>query len=158
MSEISSLVHGLGKRLGRNHLTLSTAESCTGGMIGHFLTNEPGSSEWYKGGIVAYSNTLKRDILNVEESVFVSYGAVSSQCVQSMAMGVAALTKSDISAAVSGIAGPGGGTDEKPVGTVFIAWKIKDDVLWEKNVFQGNRLEIKFQAALKAISVLYEKV
>lgn len=158
MSEISNLVHELGKRLVKIQSTLSTAESCTGGLIGHFLTNEPGSSEWYKGGVIAYSNALKRDILSVEEEIFTSYGAVSSQCVLTMVRGVAALTRSDISAAVSGIAGPGGGTDEKPVGTVFIAWKVKDEVWWEKNIFQGNRLDVKFQTALKVVSALLGKV
>lgn len=158
MSEISGLVHELGERLGKNNLTLSTAESCTGGMIGHFLTNEPGSSAWYKGGVIAYCNDLKRDLLNVEESIFDTYGAVSSQCVVSMVRGVAALSRSEISAAVSGIAGPGGGTDDKPVGTVFIAWKVRNDLGWEKRVFQGNRLKIKSETVFRVISLLLEKV
>jgi nicotinamide-nucleotide amidase len=154
MKNISIRIKELAALLLQRNFFLSTAESCTGGLIGHLLTNEPGSSAWYKGGIVAYSNSLKTEILAVNRDLLNEHGAVSSQCVLSMARGLSALTGSQVSVAVSGIAGPGGGTLEKPVGTVYIAWSILDEFIWEKNIFQGNRREIKILTAERAINKL----
>ncbi len=158
MTDISHQISVLARLLKQRNFFLSTVESCTGGLIGHLLTNEPGSSDWYLGGVVAYSNTLKTRILGVEEEIINKHGAVSSQCVLSLAQGVLKLTGSQVSVAVSGIAGPGGGTVEKPVGTVYIGWCALGDTWWEKNVFFGDRLKIKSQSVKKALQGLIEKI
>lgn len=154
MISISTQVKKLAALLLQSNLLLGTAESCTGGLIGHLLTNEPGSSAWYQGGIIAYSNALKTDILGVEKDLLNKHGAVSSQCVLSMALGVSKLTASQVGLAVSGIAGPGGGTLEKPVGTVYIGWCVSGEAWWEKNFFYGTRMEIKVLTAGRAIDGL----
>ena len=144
----------LARALEQQKLVLTTAESCTGGLISHLLTNEPGSSGWYWGGVVAYTNALKVSLLKVDPDILRSHGAVSSQCVTAMALGAAGLTEAQVSLAVSGIAGPGGGTGEKPVGTVYLAWHFAGRTWWEKNLFKGNRKEVKMQAAARAIQEL----
>ncbi len=154
MTDISTRVQELAGLLLQKKFFLSTAESCTGGLIGHLLTNQPGSSAWYMGGAVAYSNSLKIKILGVNQELLYQYGAVSSECVLGMARGVSDLTGSQVSVAVSGIAGPDGGTPDKPVGTVYIAWGGSGDFRWEKNIFSGDRHEVKFQSAERAIETL----
>lgn len=109
------------KLFSKNKLTLSVAESCTGGKISNMLTSVPGSSLYFKGGVVAYSNEIKINSLNVDKSIIEQYGAVSEQVVSEMAVNIREIFKTDYSVAVSGIAGPDGGTDLKPVGTVWIA-------------------------------------
>lgn len=156
MKDITARVQELAVLLLRRNFFLSTAESCTGGLIGHLLTNEPGSSSWYLGGIVAYSDSMKIKILGVERDLLDKHGAVSSQCVLSMARGVSSLSGSQVSVAVSGIAGPGGRTMAKPVGTVYISWRVLDDIWWEKNIFSGTRQEIKTFTASKAIKGLLD--
>jgi nicotinamide-nucleotide amidase len=156
MKDIAAQIQELAVLLLRRNFFLSTAESCTGGLIGHLLTNEPGSSSWYFGGIVAYSDPMKIKILGVKRDLLDRHGAVSSQCVLSMARGVSNLTGSQVSVAVSGIAGPGGGTMEKPVGTVYISWRVLDDTWWEKNIFSGTRQEIKTFTAHKALKGLLD--
>ncbi len=108
------------KTLRENKKTLSVAESCTGGMISSRIINVPGASEVFLGGVVAYDNSVKKNLLKVSDDILERYGAVSEQCVLQMAQGVKRLTNSDIALSVSGIAGPSGGSDEKPVGTVFL--------------------------------------
>lgn len=116
----------IGKSLNEKCLTISTAESCTGGFIAHKITLIPGSSNYYKGSIVAYSNQIKTNILYIKKETIDKFGAVSQEVVEEMAKGVSELFHTDCSIAVSGIAGPDGGTDEKPVGTVWVCTKIKD--------------------------------
>ena len=113
-AEINELLRG-------RHMTLSTAESCTGGGIAAAITSCPGSSDVFKGSVVAYANEIKSSVLAVPESILTEYGAVSEATVRAMAAGVSSLMKTDCAVATSGIAGPGGGTDEKPVGTVWVA-------------------------------------
>lgn len=115
------LQQALGELLKNENSTLATAESCTGGNIARLITSVPGSSAYFKGGIVAYSNEIKQNVLGVEEDILKNYGAVSAQTVEMMAKGALKLMKTDYAIAVSGIAGPDGGTPEKPVGTVWIA-------------------------------------
>lgn len=103
------------------HLTLATAESCTGGNIAHHITLLPGSSEFFLGGVVSYANSVKNGVLGVDMADIEKYGAVSQPVVEQMAEGVARLTGADVAVATSGIAGPGGGTADKPVGTVWMA-------------------------------------
>ncbi|MFO7727956.1 MAG: CinA family protein [Desulfonatronovibrio sp.] len=151
MSDISARAGVLADLLQKRGFFISTAESCTGGLIGHLLTNEAGSSAWYAGGVVAYSNALKKNILGVSDEIIDMHGAVSSECVSSMVKGLTDLTRAQAGIAVSGIAGPGGGTSDKPVGTVFIAWKVQNRSWWERYCFQGSRLEIKSQTAAQAV-------
>ena len=120
-NENDNMASVVGDLLKRNKLTLSVAESCTGGTISQLITQNPGSSEYYLGSVVAYSNRVKRDVLGVNENLIANHGAVSKQVVESMADGVRQLTGSTFSIATSGIAGPDGGTPNKPVGTLWIA-------------------------------------
>tara|TARA_B100001115_G_C15842246_1_gene422632 strand:- start:1654 stop:2901 length:1248 start_codon:yes stop_codon:yes gene_type:complete len=119
--DVSSLEEIVGKSLQARKMTLATAESCTGGYIGHLITSIPGSSEYYLGGVVSYSNALKMDMLGVKAKSLEAYGAVSEQVALEMAEGLRNRTGADFALATTGIAGPGGGTAEKPVGLVWIA-------------------------------------
>lgn len=109
-------------------LTLSTAESCTGGNISHLITSIPGSSSYFVGSIVSYSNDIKSRLLHVKKETLLQYGAVSEQCVKEMLIGLLGQTQSDLGIAISGVAGPDGGSEDKPVGTVWIAVGNKDEV------------------------------
>ncbi|MET0462457.1 MAG: competence/damage-inducible protein A [Chitinophagaceae bacterium] len=111
----------IGKILSRRNQTMATAESCTGGYIAHLITSVAGSSAYYKGSVVSYANAVKHDLLQVNEEVLAEFGAVSEQTVKEMAMGALQTLKTDYAVATSGIMGPGGGSEEKPVGTVWIA-------------------------------------
>ena len=119
----------LGALLQTNHLSLATAESCTGGHIAARITSVPGSSAYFKGGIVAYSNEVKQNVLQVSADTITQYGAVSRETVTEMAIGAMKTLKTDCAIATSGIAGPGGGTPEKPVGTIWIAVAYKNEII-----------------------------
>jgi nicotinamide-nucleotide amidase len=121
INEDKTLEEAIGKMLVATGQTLSTAESCTGGYIAHLLTSIPGSSRYFNGGVVSYNNTVKEKVLNVEADTINSAGAVSEETVLQMAEGAKELMKTDYALAVSGIMGPSGGTEQKPVGTVWIA-------------------------------------
>ena len=151
-SDLSLLADVLKKK----SIMLATAESCTGGLIGHLITNEPGSSDWYLGGVVAYSNALKTGLLNVDQGILDVHGAVSTECAEAMALGVARLCGAGAAMAVSGIAGPGGGTPDKPVGTVCFGWFVLGRTWWEKMLFQGSRDEVKMQSAAHAVHALVD--
>ncbi len=138
--------------LGEKGLTAATAESCTGGNIAHLITSVPGSSAVMTGGVVAYSNEVKRRILGVREETLAEYGAVSIPVVEQMARGACKATGADIAMATSGIAGPGGGTEEKPVGTVCIAAATSSGrVRSETFHFPGNRLRVIDRASTTAL-------
>ena len=129
----------LGEELLRKNRKIALAESCTGGYVSHLLTSIPGASAYFNGCIVPYQNEFKRNLLGVDEKIFNDHGAVSEECVKSMAKGILNQYKSDYAIAISGIAGPTGGTSEKPVGTVWIAWANKEDIITEKFVFTNDR-------------------
>lgn len=137
------LVKDIAKELTKNNMTLSTAESCTGGLISGCITSLAGSSQFFKGGVTAYSNDIKINVLGVNERTINEYGAVSSQTVEEMVIGVCTLLKTDCAISVSGIAGPGGGTACKPVGLVYIGIKLGNSVSSYKHVFYGNRHQIR---------------
>ncbi|RMD86421.1 MAG: nicotinamide-nucleotide amidohydrolase family protein [Candidatus Dadabacteria bacterium] len=143
-------VQSLYKLLESRGLTIAVAESCTGGLLGGALTSVSGSSRYFLGGVVAYSNHVKKDLLKVAKETISSFGAVSAECAIEMAKGVKALIGSDIGVSITGIAGPEGGTDEKPVGTVFIAVSYLDSIS-EKKLFEGSRSEIRRQAVQSAL-------
>lgn len=134
--------------------TLAVAESCTGGLISHKITNVPGSSEYFLGGIIAYSNGVKIKVLGVPRETIKKYGAVSCQTALSMAEGIRRLLKSDIAASVTGIAGPQGGSKKKPKGIVYIALvDVKREKVYKK-LFKGSRQSIKNQAANAVLQAL----
>ena len=135
-------------------LTISVAESCTGGLIGSMITDVPGSSRYFLGGIIAYSNQSKMEILNVSSRTIEEHGAVSDQTVREMAGGVKRLFNSHLGLAVTGIAGPEGGSIEKPVGTVFIGLAAEDRIFTAGYRFHGTRGEIKQETARMAIDYL----
>ncbi|MBU0485438.1 MAG: CinA family nicotinamide mononucleotide deamidase-related protein [Proteobacteria bacterium] len=118
-TDTETLEEVVGKLLTRRHLTLALAESCTGGLVAHRLTKVSGSSGYFVGGVVAYSNNLKERLLKVDRDILVKFGAVSAETARAMAAGICAVTGADYGLAVTGVAGPTGGTDEKPVGTVY---------------------------------------
>ncbi len=140
-------------------LTISFAESCTGGHLAARITKLPGCSQFFLGSIVAYSNQMKVDVLGVNQETLKSYGAVSGQVVEEMARGIMRLTQSDIAVAISGIAGPDGGSDEKPVGTIWsaIAFKNKPCVVWKSHL-NGTRQEIIEKASEEILSVLIKQL
>ena len=131
-----------------NNITISVAESCTSGLIASYLTKCSGSSKYFKGGVIAYHNDIKIDILGVSEEIIVSYGEVSSEVVNLMANNVLAKFKSDFSIATTGFAGPNGGTEENPVGTIFIAVSTNSDTIIRRFVFEGSRGEIVKSASI----------
>jgi len=134
--------------------TLSLAESCTGGLIGDRLTNIAGASAFFWLGVIAYDNQAKTKILGVSPALINKYGAVSAPVAEAMAQGVRKILNTDYGLSVTGIAGPGGGSKEKPVGLVFIALSTKNNTLVKKFLFKGTRLAIKKVAAQTALKML----
>lgn len=148
----------LGKMLVENKLSISTAESCTGGTIAQMLTSVPGSSRYFKGSVVAYDNKIKQELLGVKESTLTQYGAVSEQTVVEMALGVKQKLNTDIGVATSGIAGPDGGTEEKPVGTVWIAVAGKETEMSRKFLFGNDRARNISKTALEALNMVRKEI
>lgn len=134
--------------------TLATAESCTGGLLGDLITDQPGSSEFFLGGVITYSNQAKCDLLGVGGDILQNWGAVSSPTALAMAHGVRKLFGSSIGVAITGIAGPGGGSPKKPVGLVFIAVVGGGEETVERHIFSGDRQGIKRQAADRTLALL----
>ncbi len=148
----------VGDLLKKEKRTLSTAESCTGGLVAHMLTSVPGSSEYYWGSIVSYSYEVKTNELNVPKEMLEQFGAVSEETVKQMAIGVRERLKTDYSIAISGIAGPDGGTDDKPVGTVWIAVSKKEFVFAKKFQFGDNRERNILRSSIMALAMLRKMI
>lgn len=146
----------LGQRLRADGLTVCTAESCTGGLLASRLTDIPGSSAYLLGGVVAYANEAKAAMLNVRQGTLIAYGAVSEPTASEMATGARALFGADFALSVTGIAGPGGGTPEKPVGLTFIGLASADGVTVRRFVWQGDRRANKQQSAAAALQMLLD--
>jgi len=146
----------IGELLRRRGLTLGVVESATGGLISHLLTNVPGSSDYYKGSVTSYSNEIKVNIIGVKPSTLDVYGAVSHQVAQEMAGGCRKLLAVDICLADTGIAGPGGATDGKPVGLFYIGMANKEGVFSQRHEFHGSREQNKLSAAEAALAWLKE--
>lgn len=146
------------KLLEKYELTATTAESCTGGLLAGRLVNVPGASEIFREGLITYSNKAKRKYLDVSKSTLKKYGAVSEQTAKEMAAGGVFATDSDVCVAVTGIAGPDGGTEEKPVGLVYIATYLKGSVRVEAYQFKGDRAKIREQAVVKALDLLRRSI
>ena len=145
-SSIDSIAQQVGIELHRNNAKLTTAESCTGGGIAEAITAIPGSSQWFEYGYIAYANKAKKQLLNVTEESLKAHGAVSQQVVEQMAVGALLASKADYAIAVSGIAGPDGGSAEKPVGTVWICWITPEKIRVENYQLQGDRQAVREQA------------
>lgn len=155
-AQIDELVGQLAALLTDRELLLTTAESCTGGGIAQALTRRSGSSAWFDCGFVTYSNDAKTHLLNVPESLFemVGPGAVSEETAVAMARGALAASRSDLAVAVTGIAGPDGGSDDKPVGTVWIAWQWSQRHLAQRFQFRGDREAVRQATVMAALEGL----
>ena len=148
MSErLITISEQLGQVLITQKLTIATAESCTGGLLGHLLTSVSGSSTYYLGGVIAYSNAVKESMLGVRHETLVAYGAVSEQTAKEMAAGTRERIGTDIGISTTGIAGPTGGTPEKPVGLVYIGISTAEKTVAFECHFKGSREEIKEETA-----------
>lgn len=150
MTQLQHLV----RHLSASRQTLAAAESCTGGLIAHTLTNIPGASAWFKGGVVAYANTAKSDMLGVAPALILQHGAVSAPVAEAMARGARLRFDTTFAIATTGIAGPSGGTPAKPVGLVFIAVASAKETTATKFLFTGTRAQIKRQTLATAIELL----
>ena len=145
----------VGKTLLQRGMMLATAESCTGGWVGEAVTAVPGSSLWFDRGFITYTNAAKQEILGVAAATLERYGAVSEQAVREMVAGALKTSRSQVALAISGVAGPSGGTPEKPVGTVWFAWGFANGtVATEWQQFAGDRLEVRRQAVIHALQGL----
>ena len=157
-SQIQALAAQLGELAVRQQLTLTTAESCTGGLLAAAITDIAGSSGWFEQGIISYANAVKTRLLGVETTALAEHGAVSEVVVRQMALGARQLAGADWAMATSGIAGPGGGSVAKPVGTVWFAWAGPDGAVCQCCHFAGDRQAIRWQAVHYALQQLQEKI
>jgi nicotinamide-nucleotide amidase len=157
---ILALAKTLGDQLYAQHLTVATAESCTAGGIAYAITQVAGSSDWFDRGFITYSNTAKRQMLGVPVAYLRDFGAVSEPVARSMALGALAHSPAQVAIAVTGVAGPSGGTPEKPVGTVCFAWAIRRDpnaapwVATARRHFSGDRAEVRTHTIVEALDRL----
>ncbi len=157
MSDFSAQVQALFSALDKKGWMVTTAESCTGGMIGSEITETSGSSAYYDRGFITYSNEAKMDLLGVSSDTLNQRGAVSAEVAKKMAAGALAHSNAQIAVSVTGVAGPTGGTDEKPVGLVYIGIATENGAEAFKNNFNGGRQAIRIQTVEKALELLIQK-
>jgi nicotinamide-nucleotide amidase len=148
---MDELANKLGRKLKRTRAVLVTAESCTGGWAAQVITSVAGSSDWFERGFVTYSNDAKRELLGVRHSTLKKHGAVSEQTALEMARGALARSKGTVALAVTGIAGPGGGSRDKPVGMVCFAWVDDKNMKSDTRHFSGNRDSVRRQSVIHAL-------
>ena len=148
----------LTNNLSTQNLKVTCAESCTGGLLAANLTRLPGSSAWFDMGFVTYSNEAKQQMLNVNPTTLAHYGAVSEEVVREMALGALIASKADYALSISGVAGPSGGSEEKPVGLVWFGVASKKRIWAEFKVFNGDRDQVRAQAVQHAIQLLLSKL
>jgi len=153
---LTRIIAEVAVRLLSRRRQLVTAESCTGGWIAKACTDRPGSSQWFRGGAVVYTNELKTALLGVQPRTLAEDGAVSEAAVREMAIGALDHLGGDVAVAVSGIAGPDGGTPDKPVGTVWFAWATSQTVRTERHRFDGDREAVRRQAVAVALNGVLE--
>lgn len=157
--ELYRLAECVGNVLKQRAMMLASAESCTGGWVGEAVTAVPGSSLWFDRGFITYTNEAKQEMLGVAAATLATYGAVSEQTVREMASGALNNSRAQVALAISGIAGPGGGTPEKPVGTVWFAWGFASGaVASERRQFSGDRREVRRQAVECGLRGLLERL
>jgi len=149
--KISQTVKELAEHCLKHNIKVACAESCTGGWVSHAIVSEAGSSDWFDWGIVSYSNEAKQSLLGVELESLETLGAVSKEVAQDMALGMLQPSKADITVAITGVAGPSGGTDEKPVGLVWFAFASrKGGTKTQSHIFEGDQTQRREQAVLVA--------
>jgi PncC family amidohydrolase len=151
-------VRNLAEELVRRGLTLATAESCTGGGLSRLLTTIPGASAFFIGGIIAYQNRIKSELLGVSEQTLADYGAVSSATAIAMAEGCRDRFSTDVAVSITGIAGPGGGSLEKPIGLVFLAVAVDQRTCVAEHNFPGNREQVREAAISAALDLILEAI
>lgn len=156
--DVDSLEQVVGDMLRKDGLTLAVAESCTGGLLSKRITDLPGSSDFYKGGVCSYSNDAKIQILGVSRATLDTYGAVSSQIAEEMARGVAKVMNADVGVGITGIAGPDGGTEDKPVGLVYISIFVHGELITRKTQSSLGRDRVRNQAASNALDLIRRKL
>lgn len=158
--ELYGLAERVGIALKKSGFRLAAAESCTGGWVAQVLTEVPGSSDWFECALITYSNRSKRQLLGVPESVLDRYGAVSAETVRAMAEGILDCSDATLAVAISGIAGPGGGTPEKPIGTVWIAWLSRHPKFAKTALLQvdGTRQQVRRKAVEAALQGVLDVV
>ena len=154
----ADLVHELADALRQLQWMLATAESCTGGLIAGACTDLAGSSDWFERGFVTYSNEAKTELLGVPEALIAQHGAVSEPVARAMAEGAVAHSRAQLSVAVTGVAGPGGGSPDKPVGTVWFGWHVGGRTEAECVRFAGDRAAVRAQTVAHALARLLERV
>lgn len=155
-TDTNSLAQAIGDLLQANHLTVAVAESCTGGLLGTYVTNIPGSSAYFEGGVIAYSDTVKSQVLGVPADILEEYGAVSPEAAIAMAKGVRLLLQTDLALATTGIAGPSGGTPNKPVGLVYVALASASGTTCKKYCWPGDRRQNREWSAKAALVLLHD--
>jgi nicotinamide-nucleotide amidase len=155
---MDELARKLGERLKAKREMLVTAESCTGGWVAQAVTSIAGSSDWFERGFVTYSNASKQELLGVNERTLKEHGAVSEETAREMARGALARSKATVALAVTGVAGPGGGSREKPVGMVCFAWASRDAVTAETKRFSGDRESVRRQSVVHALGGLLKRI
>jgi nicotinamide-nucleotide amidase len=156
-TELTTLAEQLSQRLLTAAMKIAVAESCTGGWVAKVMTDIAGSSAWFDRGYVTYSNDAKRQMLGVPATLLAQHGAVSSPVVEAMVQGVLTFSDADVALAISGIAGPGGGSDEKPVGTVWLAWGLAGaSPVSQLHQFDGERDAVRRQAVAAAMRGMLE--
>lgn len=154
--DLNSLAVELGECLKDKQMMMTAAESCTGGWVAKAITDVPGSSHWFERGFVTYTNSAKQEMLGVDAQTLEQFGAVSLETVTEMAVGAINHSHAQVSVAISGIAGPGGGSDDKPVGTVCLAWAGLTEPRASRRQFSGDREAVRRQAVTAALTGLSE--
>jgi nicotinamide-nucleotide amidase len=158
-NQLDDLAIELGQALAVTGLSLVTAESCTGGLVATRVTDVAGCSDWFDRAFITYTNLAKQEMLGVSEACIDEHGAVSEETVRQMATGALAASRAQVAIAISGVAGPSGGSEDKPVGTVWFAWAYGDDSLVsERQLFGGDRKNIRQQAAAYAMRRVIERL
>jgi nicotinamide-nucleotide amidase len=155
--ELRDLAEQLGDCMKARDLTLASAESCTGGWLAKIITDIPGSSEWFTGSVVSYSNEAKQSLLDVSKNTLNEFGAVSGETVLEMSDGLFSHTEADVAVSVSGIAGPGGGSEDKPVGLVWLSWGKRGKTIYAMPYnFDGDREDVRKQSIAQALNALLD--
>lgn len=159
LNNLENLSTELGALLQKKNMFFTSAESCTGGLLSQSIVSVPGSSGWFGCSFVTYSNISKHKILGVSKDSLKRFGAVSEEVVTEMVDGAVAESRADLGVAISGIAGPGGGSSDRPVGTVCIAWKLKDkQAVRSTFLFEGNRNEVRYATVVKSLEEAIELI
>ena len=156
---LEQLVEQLSKLLTEKQIIITTAESCTGGLVSAALTHQAGASKYFDRGFITYSNEAKHEMLGVPENIIEGHGAVSAECAEAMAEGALKSSNAGIAISITGIAGPGGGTEEKPIGTVFFGYAVNNGTKGTLHKqFEGDRYEIQTQAKVTALKLAIEQL